>query len=69
MLGSMRCESIPGNIGSEERIRKVLSAAKEQGIPIRIGINGGSLEKDLLGKVWTDSRSFGGKCPQTSGDF
>ena len=40
----------PGNIGSEERIRKVLSAAKERGIPIRIGINGGSLEKDLLAK-------------------
>ena len=48
----------PGNIGSEERIRKVLSAAKERGIPIRIGINGGSLEKifwqsmDRLPKLW-----------------
>ncbi|MEE0775826.1 MAG: flavodoxin-dependent (E)-4-hydroxy-3-methylbut-2-enyl-diphosphate synthase [Bacillota bacterium] len=40
----------PGNIGSEERIQKVLSAARECKIPIRIGINGGSLEKDLLEK-------------------
>ncbi len=40
----------PGNIGSEERIQKVLSAARERKIPIRIGINGGSLEKDLLEK-------------------
>jgi len=40
----------PGNIGSKERIRTVLSAAKERGIPIRIGVNSGSLEKDLLRK-------------------
>lgn len=40
----------PGNIGSRERIRQVLAAAKERSIPIRIGVNSGSLEKDLLDK-------------------
>lgn len=38
----------PGNIGREDRIKAVIDAAKEYGIPIRIGVNGGSLEKDLL---------------------
>lgn len=37
----------PGNIGKEENVRKVVSLAKANNIPIRIGINGGSLEKDL----------------------
>lgn len=37
----------PGNIGNKENIRKVVSACKEMHIPIRIGINSGSLEKDL----------------------
>ena len=40
----------PGNIGSEEKVRAVIDAAKDKNIPIRIGINGGSLEKDLLAK-------------------
>lgn len=40
----------PGNIGKVDRIKKVLSKAKERGIPIRIGVNSGSLEKDLLDK-------------------
>ena len=40
----------PGNIGNKERIRQVLDAAKERDIPIRIGVNSGSLEKDLLDK-------------------
>lgn len=40
----------PGNIGSEERVRQVVSAAKERGLPIRIGVNGGSLEKHILAK-------------------
>ncbi|MCX5751473.1 MAG: flavodoxin-dependent (E)-4-hydroxy-3-methylbut-2-enyl-diphosphate synthase [Candidatus Saganbacteria bacterium] len=40
----------PGNIGSKERIKAVVSAAKERGIPIRIGVNSGSLEKGLLAK-------------------
>ncbi|MBQ4428493.1 MAG: flavodoxin-dependent (E)-4-hydroxy-3-methylbut-2-enyl-diphosphate synthase [Clostridia bacterium] len=38
----------PGNIGSEEGVRAVALCAKERGIPIRIGVNGGSLEKELL---------------------
>ena len=38
----------PGNIGSEEKVRAVIDAAKDADIPIRIGINGGSLQKDLL---------------------
>ena len=40
----------PGNIGDRERIRQVADACRERGIPIRIGVNGGSLEKDLLEK-------------------
>ena len=40
----------PGNIGSKNRVKAVLSAAKERNIPIRIGVNSGSLEKDLLKK-------------------
>ena len=40
----------PGNIGSEENVKKVAKAAREKNIPIRIGINGGSLEKGLLEK-------------------
>ena len=38
----------PGNIGSKERVRAVADACRERGIPIRIGVNGGSLEKELL---------------------
>ncbi|MCI8486981.1 MAG: flavodoxin-dependent (E)-4-hydroxy-3-methylbut-2-enyl-diphosphate synthase [Clostridia bacterium] len=38
----------PGNIGSEDRVKKVVEACKEHKIPIRIGVNAGSLEKDLL---------------------
>ena len=40
----------PGNIGSQDRVRAVADACRERGIPIRIGVNGGSLEKDLLRK-------------------
>ncbi len=40
----------PGNIGSEAKVRELASAAKANGIPIRIGVNGGSLEKDILAK-------------------
>ncbi len=38
----------PGNIGSKERVKKVVDECKKHNIPIRIGVNGGSLEKDLL---------------------
>ena len=37
----------PGNIGSTERVRAVVDAAKERGIPIRVGVNSGSLKKIL----------------------
>jgi (E)-4-hydroxy-3-methylbut-2-enyl-diphosphate synthase len=40
----------PGNIGSKDRIKQVLTAAKERTIPIRIGVNSGSLEEDILQK-------------------
>lgn len=40
----------PGNIGSKEKVRIVADMAKEKGIPIRIGVNSGSLQKDLLKK-------------------
>ena len=40
----------PGNIGSEEKVKAVVDACKEKNIPIRIGVNAGSLEKDLLEK-------------------
>ncbi|GAB4344659.1 MAG: flavodoxin-dependent (E)-4-hydroxy-3-methylbut-2-enyl-diphosphate synthase [Gammaproteobacteria bacterium] len=40
----------PGNIGREDRIRAVVDSARDHGIPIRIGVNAGSLEKDLLEK-------------------
>ncbi len=40
----------PGNIGSEENVKAVVDAAKAQNVPIRIGVNSGSLEKDILEK-------------------
>ena len=40
----------PGNIGREDRVREVVASAKDHGIPIRIGVNAGSLEKDLQKK-------------------
>ncbi|MEQ9721724.1 flavodoxin-dependent (E)-4-hydroxy-3-methylbut-2-enyl-diphosphate synthase [Yersinia alsatica] len=40
----------PGNIGNESRIREVVASARDHNIPIRIGINGGSLEKDIQEK-------------------
>lgn len=47
----------PGNIGEPERVRAVANACARKGIPIRIGVNGGSLEKPLLAK-------YGGVTPQ-----
>ena len=44
----------PGNIGGKEKVEKVVNACKEKNIPIRIGVNAGSLEKELLEK-------YGGK--------
>lgn len=42
----------PGNIGDESRIKKVVQACKNEGVPIRIGVNSGSLEKQLLAKYF-----------------
>jgi (E)-4-hydroxy-3-methylbut-2-enyl-diphosphate synthase len=47
----------PGNIGSEQRVREVVAAARANGCAIRIGVNAGSLEKDLLEK-------YGEPCPE-----
>lgn len=40
----------PGNIGSEDRVKAVVDKAKEYGVPIRVGVNSGSLEKSLIEK-------------------
>lgn len=40
----------PGNIGSDENVEKVVNAAKKRNIPIRIGVNSGSIEKNILAK-------------------
>src|SRR5436305_9381262 len=47
----------PGNIGSAERVREVIKAAKDHGCSMRIGVNAGSLERDLLEK-------YGEPCPE-----
>ena len=47
----------PGNIGGEDRVKAVADACRARNIPIRIGVNGGSLEKPLLAK-------YGGVCPE-----
>ena len=47
----------PGNIGDETRVKEVIKAAKDHGCAIRIGVNAGSLEKDLLEK-------YGEPCPE-----
>ena len=47
----------PGNIGGEEKVKAVVEAAKEAGIPIRIGVNAGSLDKKILKK-------YGGVTPE-----
>jgi (E)-4-hydroxy-3-methylbut-2-enyl-diphosphate synthase len=49
----------PGNIGSESRVREVAMAAKAAGIPIRVGVNGGSLEKELLDKHYLRKHGAG----------
>ena len=47
----------PGNIGGEDRVKAVADACRHRGIPIRIGVNGGSLEKSVLAK-------YGRICPE-----
>ena len=48
--GAAKIRINPGNIGGEDRVEAVVSVCKERGIPIRIGVNGGSLDKKLLEK-------------------
>lgn len=48
--GAAKIRINPGNIGSEDRVRAVVDCCKAHHIPIRIGVNGGSLEKSLLAK-------------------
>ncbi len=48
--GASKIRINPGNIGGEDRVRAVVDVCKEKHIPIRIGVNGGSLEKSLLEK-------------------
>ena len=49
-LGVNKIRINPGNIGSHDRVREVVECAKYHGVPLRIGVNGGSLEKDLVEK-------------------
>ncbi len=56
-LGIDKVRINPGNIGEESRIQQVVEMAKQKNIPIRIGVNSGSLEKDLVEK-------YGGVTPQ-----
>lgn len=54
------CDAVrinPGNIGGEDRVKAVAEACKARNLPIRIGVNGGSLEKPLLAK-------YGGATPE-----
>ena len=48
--GAAKIRINPGNIGGEDRVKAVVDVCKEKHIPIRIGVNGGSLEKELLEK-------------------
>src|ERR1700754_3811567 len=50
----------PGNIGSPDRVREVIQAARDHGCSMRIGVNAGSLERDLLEK-------YGEPCPDAVG--
>ncbi len=47
----------PGNIGSDERVKAVADECKRKGVPIRIGVNSGSVEKEILAK-------YGSPCPE-----
>ena len=54
----------PGNIGSDEKLKIVVDAAKAAGIPIRVGVNGGSLEKPIIERYGQHCRGTGNKCSQ-----
>ena len=48
--GAAKIRINPGNIGGEDRVKAVVDVCKDKAIPIRIGVNGGSLEQELLTK-------------------
>ena len=48
----------PGNIGSAERVRRVADACRDRGVPIRVGVNSGSVEKELLDRYGLTARAL-----------
>lgn len=50
VAGADKLRINPGNIGSPAKVQEVVKAAKDRGVPIRIGVNAGSLERDILSK-------------------
>lgn len=59
--GASKIRMNPGNIGDESRIREIATAAKEHGIPIRVGVNSGSISPDIIrtyGGVTRESMAF-----------
>ncbi|MCD6150845.1 MAG: flavodoxin-dependent (E)-4-hydroxy-3-methylbut-2-enyl-diphosphate synthase, partial [Deltaproteobacteria bacterium] len=48
----------PGNIGSDQRVREVVHACRDRGVPIRIGVNAGSLEKNLIDRLGHTPRAM-----------
>ena len=60
----------PGNIGADDRVRAVVRACREKHVPIRIGVNSGSVEKHILQKFGALlSPGVGGKCVVPCKDF
>ena len=55
LSGADKVRINPGNIGSKDKVREVVAVCRERGVPIRIGVNAGSLETDILKKYSTPS--------------
>lgn len=56
--GAAKIRINPGNIGDDGRVREVVNACRAKGLPIRIGVNGGSLEKEILAKYGVTARGM-----------
>ncbi len=56
--GAAKIRINPGNIGDSDRVHAVVKACRERNLPIRIGVNGGSLEKDILAKYGVSARGM-----------
>ncbi len=56
--GAAKIRINPGNIGDDERVRSVVVACRSKNIPIRIGVNGGSLEKDILAREGVTAKAL-----------